>query len=182
MISSLSAFILKLLGWKLQGNYPYSIKQFILAVAPHTSNWDFPLGLLARSALKAKIMFAAKDSLFKPPFGGLFRWLGGYPVDRSGSANMVEAITKIFSRETELVLCIAPEGTRKKVDRLRTGFYYIAKGAGIPIVLCKFDYGRKVIEFDAPFYPTDDVKADFEYFMNFFKGVKGKRPEMSIGI
>ena len=184
MTKFLSKFILKLIGWKYDDTqYPYHLDQFIVAVVPHTSNWDFPLGLLVRAGLQEKIRFAAKDSLFKPAFlGKIFEALGGYPIDRSGSLNTVDAIIKIFEKEEKFKLCIAPEGTRKKVDRLKTGFYYIAKGANIPLVLCKFDYGKKVVTFDAPFYTTDDKEQDFQYISSYFNGIKGKIPANSFGI
>ena len=183
MLRSICSIVLKLIGWKVyMDDYPYELKKFVVAVAPHTSNWDFPLGIIARTVIQQDIKFAGKDSLFKPAIlGVIFKSLGGYPVDRSGKANMVEAIIDIFKKETEFKLLIAPEGTRKKVDRFKTGFYYIAKGAEVPIVLCKFDYAKKVISFSAPYYPTDDKEADFKFFMAYFDGIRGKKPQNSIG-
>lgn len=184
MIKSLSPLILQLFGWKYDDTkYPYHLNQFIVAVAPHTSNWDFPIGVLTRAGLGENIMFAAKDSLFKPAFlGSILKAMGGYPIDRTGGLNTVDAIIKIFEKEEHFKLCIAPEGTRKKVDRLKTGFYYIAKGANVPIVLCKFDYTKKEVFFEAPFYPTEDKEKDFEHIYAFFDGIKGKIPQNSIGI
>src|SRR5690606_23843932 len=99
--------------------------------------------------------FFAKDSLFRFPVGGLFRWLGGIPVDRSKSTNFVDAVINMYNDRDDLLTVISPEGTRSKVESLKTGFYYIAKGANIPVILCRFDYGKKEIHFAKPFYPTD---------------------------
>ncbi len=175
----LSKWILTRLGWKIEGQYPdvERVPKAVVIVIPHTSNWDFPLGLLVRSAIGADIKFVAKSSLFRPPFGWLFRWLGGYPVERSRRTNYVQSMVEVFNREPQLHVVIAPEGTRSKVDRLRTGFYYIAKGAGIPIIMCRFDWGTKTVAFREPFHPTNDVESDFQTIEAFFRGAKGKIPE-----
>ena len=180
MLSKISAFILKILGWEIVGQWP-DVKKFVLIVIPHTSNWDFPYGILIRKAMNRNIQYAAKDSLFKWPFGIFFRWSGGVPVDRSKSNNFVDAVVDIFNERDEFALCIAPEGTRKKVDKLKTGFYYIAKGAGVPIVMFRFDYGKRQFVASEPFYPTDDKEADFAVIRDYFKGVTGKIPEYGWG-
>lgn len=177
MFKGFSNWILKTLGWKIKvTTLPFPDK-YIIIVIPHTSNWDFPLGLLCRSALGEKIRFIGKHSLFRPPFGALFRWMGGYPVDRSQSHNYVESVVAIFNKEKQLGIAIAPEGTRSKVDRLKTGFYYIAKSAGIPILMGKLDYQQRTLEISAPFFPTDDQEADFAFIYNYFRGARGKIPE-----
>lgn len=176
----ISAWILKIFGWKILGQFPAACKKYVIAVAPHTSNWDFPLGLLVRSARKAKVVFIAKHTLFQFPYGFLFRWLGGYPVDRRKSNNFVESVVNIFNSKDEFAIVMAPEGTRKKVEKFKSGFYHIAKNAGIPIVLCKFDWGRKEVAFDEPFYTTDDEEKDFVKIYSYFKGVKGKNPELGM--
>lgn len=178
-MSRISAFILKLLGWKVVGGVPKDLKKLIIAVVPHTSNWDFPLGLLVRSAMNRDVKFIGKHTLFRPPYGFLFRWLGGYPVNRQASKNYVESVVEILNSKEEFALCLAPEGTRKRVDRLRTGFYHMAKQANIPIVLTRFDYGNKAVTFSEPFYTTEDQDADFDYINNYFSGVRGKNPENS---
>ncbi len=177
MWSAISAFILKIIGWRTAPETWPLPPSYVLIVIPHTSNWDFPLGLLVRSAMKLDVKYAGKESLFRPPFGALFRWLGGYPVDRSKRSNFVDAVVDTFHEDKNFSLCIAPEGTRSRVEKLKTGFYYIAKGAGVPILLCKFDYANKVVGLSAPFYPTDDANADFAFIDNYFRGVKGKNPE-----
>ena len=178
MYSAFCSFMLRMLGWKITGDYPYQIKKCIFAVIPHTSNWDFPLGLLIRGSLSQNITFFAKNSLFCFPFAGLFKWLGGVPVDRSKSTNFVDAVIQLYNESEELMTVISPEGTRSKVEKLKSGFYYIAKGAKIPIILCKFDYENREVHFEKPFHPTKDKNADFEYFRNYFKNVKGKNPEL----
>lgn len=178
MKPNLSTLIFRLFGWKIVGNLKLP-DQCVIIVVPHTSWIDFPIGLLTRSSLGIDIHFAGKDSLFKPPLGWIFRALGGYPVDRSKRSNLVDAIVDIFKQEPVFRLAIAPEGTRKRVTELKTGFYFISKGANVPIILCKFDYEHKVVDFSQPFHPTDDKEADFEYIYQYFRGVKGKKSEYS---
>lgn len=178
-MQQLSALILKWWGFRLVGHTGEFPKKCVIIVVPHTSNWDFPLGLLVRSAIGLRSQYVGKKSLFKPPFGFIFRWLGGYPVDRSKRTNLTSAVIDIFNQQDEFRLTIAPEGTRKPVKELKTGFYYIAKGAGVPIMLVKFDWGNKQISINDPFFPTDDVAADMAFIYNYYKGVKGRNPENS---
>jgi len=178
MFSKVSNFILKIFGWRIKGGYPHAEKKFILLVMPHTSNWDFPLGILVRSASKSGIKFLGKDSLFRFPYGFIFRWLGGYPVERSKSHNYVQTVVDIFNSKERFSVTIAPEGTRSKVKKLRTGFYYIALGAKIPIVFCKFDYANREVVFGNPIFPSGNKEADFEVIYKHFRGVKGKNPEL----
>lgn len=181
MFSWLSKFILWVLGWKITGHYPAEIDKVVIAVAPHTSTWDFPLGILVRSAGRFEANFVGKHTLFQGPFGFVFRWLGGIPVDRSAKHNFVSATVEAFQREKHLHLVIAPEGTRKKVDKFKTGFYHIARLSGAPICLCKFDFARKEVFFDPVlFHPTGDEQADLEYLWNYFKGVRAKNPERGV--
>ena len=178
---TLLTFIFNALGWKIEGKFPSDLKKFIIAVAPHTSNWDFPVGVLARSALRIqRAKFLGKDSLFKPPFGWLFRSLGGYPVNRSSSHDMVHQVVDIFNSHDEFILAIAPEGTRKKTQKLRTGFYFIAKGANVPIIPCGFDFARKTIVVGEPFYTTENQEADFETLLTFYRKIHAKNPELGI--
>lgn len=178
-MKKISAFILRLLGWSLRGGIPKDLNKYILAVVPHTSNWDFPLGLLVRASLARRVQFIGKHTLFRFPHGFIFRWLGGHPVDRSKSSNYVDSVVEIFNRHEKFAISLAPEGTRKKVDKLRTGFYFIAKKANVPIILVRFDYSQKLITFSDPFYTTDDISSDFDYIHNFFKGAVGKIPSNS---
>lgn len=179
MRSQLSSWILKIMGWTITGNYPNEEKKNVLIVVPHTSWVDFILGILVRSAKELDTRFLAKKSLFKPPFGAFFKWMGGHPVDRSGNQNMVEAVIEIFDKKEEFDIAIAPEGTRKKVKHLKTGFYWISKGAGAAIVPVKFDFEHKNVHFGDPFYPGDDPEKDLEKIESYFRGVKGKIHERS---
>jgi 1-acyl-sn-glycerol-3-phosphate acyltransferase len=176
-----SLAILRLFGWKVEGGIPPALKKYVVVAAPHTSAWDFPLGLLARASIGADIRYIGKKSLFRPPLGWFMRKLGGYPVDRGKRQNLVQSVIDIFDRHEVFAIALAPEGTRRKVDKFRTGFYYIAKGAGIPIVFVTFDYGPRTVTFDPEaFYPTDDAMSDLEFIWNYYKGVQGKNPEWGI--
>ncbi|QLG46478.1 1-acyl-sn-glycerol-3-phosphate acyltransferase [Costertonia aggregata] len=168
----------KILGWKLIGDFP-KVNKAVLIVVPHTSWVDFFLGLLVRRVWKEEINFIAKKSLFNFPFGWYFRWMGGAPIDRSKNNDTVAAIASIFNEKERFRLALSPEGTRKKVKEWKTGFYYIAKAAKVPVVMVAFDYGHRQIKISAPHFPTDDKKADFKIYIQFFKGTVGKIPEYS---
>ncbi|MCB9305102.1 MAG: 1-acyl-sn-glycerol-3-phosphate acyltransferase [Lewinellaceae bacterium] len=181
MFSWLSRLILKLFGWKITGHYPVELAKVVIAVAPHTSNWDFPIGVLVNSAGKFRANYVGKHTIFRWPFGYLFRWLGGIPVDRSKSHNFVAATVEAFQREARLHLVLAPEGTRKKVEKFKTGFYHIARTAGVPICLCTFNWTKKEVFFDPElFYPGDDEKADLEHIWNYYKDIAGANPGQGI--
>jgi 1-acyl-sn-glycerol-3-phosphate acyltransferase len=168
------------MGWKISGSMP-NLKKYVIAVAPHTSWWDFPIGVMARSALRIEhARYLGKSQLFRPPFGWFFRMLGGTPVDRSSSHDVVDQVVKIFDQHDEFVLALAPEGTRKKVERLRTGFYYIAKKAGVAIVPVGFDFARKLIVIGEPLVPSDNFEKDMEILLSFYKQIKGKIPEQGL--
>lgn len=175
----LSQIILKIWGWRIEGaDEIRDIPKKLIAVIPHTSNWDFLLGILVRHASGVMTYYLGKDSLFRFPYGFLFKFLGGYPVDRSKHNNQVDAIVALFDSHERFAVTIAPEGTRKKVDRLRTGFYFIALKAGIPIILTRFDAGRKVVTFSPPFWPTGDLEKDMTFIKRHFLGIKGINPEL----
>ena len=179
MIHLIYILIFKAMGWKKEGDIPHHLNKFIVAVAPHTSSWDFVIGILARSVLTIQsAKFIGKDSLFKPPFGWFFKLMGGYPVDRSGHHDVTDQIAQLFNQHEKFILGLAPEGTRKKVEKLRTGFYYIAKKAGVPIVPVGFDYRRKCVVVSAPFYTTDDFEGDMEKLMVFYRSISGKNPSL----
>ena len=139
MFRLLAKWVLKLIGWKVVGQFPHHLDKYLIIAIPHTSNWDFPLGILIRTSLDIDIRFIGKSSLFKPPFGFLFRWLGGIPVNRLSRNNFVDKMVEVIQREDKFITVIAPEGTRAKAKKLKSGFYYIAKGAEIPIVMIQFD-------------------------------------------
>lgn len=155
--------------------------KFVIAVAPHTSNWDFLVGVAARSILRIRnAQFLGKSQLFRPPFGWFFGMLGGHPVDRASSHDMVEQVVKIFARHDRFILAMAPEGTRKKVSKLRSGFYYIAKGASVPIVPVGFDFASKQVVIAPSFYPTQNMESDMEILLSFYRSIKGKNPELGL--
>lgn len=171
---SLAKFIYhKLMGWKLVGSFP-KIDKCVVIVAPHTSNLDFFLGLLIRNVMNEEFNFVAKGSLFKWPYGWYFRKMGGMPVDRSKSTNMVEACSSLITESSRIHLTLAPEGSRKKVEKWKTGFYYIAKAANVPIVMVGFDYGKKQIKVSDTNWPSDDIEKDFECYNTFYAGMEGK--------
>ena len=161
------------MGWKLIGGFP-DIPKCVVIVAPHTSWVDFVLGLLVRKIVGMQINFIGKKSLFKPPFGWLFRYLGGTPVDRSKNEDTVASISRIFDTREEFRLSLSPEGTRKKVKKWRSGFYYLAKAAKVPIVMVAFDFGKKEVKISDPVYTTKDQEADFKAYRQFYEGVEGK--------
>lgn len=172
----------KLLGWKVVGNVNMSrdtVKKAIIIAVPHTSWHDFYIGVLLRKVLNIKTNFIAKKELFVGPIGWYLKAIGGAPIDRQTKENKVEAIAKLFAQKEEFRMTLAPEGTRKKVDKWKTGFYYIAKEAKVPIIMFTLDFGKKENRISEPFYPTNDMEADFEFMHNFYKGVIGKKPEYS---
>jgi 1-acyl-sn-glycerol-3-phosphate acyltransferase len=173
-MNSISRFIFcKLWGWKITGEV--KVPKFVVAVIPHTSNWDFIVGLFLRSASNINhCRYVGKSSLFVFPFGYLFRALGGIPVDRTKTSNFVQAVANLFPQHEKLGICLSPEGTRSPVTQLKTGFYYIAKTANVPLILCKFDWGIKTIDYSDPFYLTDDMEADMKFIINHFQGVQGR--------
>ncbi|TXG35984.1 1-acyl-sn-glycerol-3-phosphate acyltransferase [Seonamhaeicola maritimus] len=172
----------KLLGWKVVGNITLSkekIKKAVIIAAPHTSWHDFYIGVLLRSVLGVKTNFVGKKSLFAFPFGWFFRALGGAPVNRFSNKNQVQEIVSIFNTKEEFRLGMSPEGTRKKVGKWRTGFYYIAKEAKVPIIMFTLDFENKQNKISEPFHPTGDKEADFKFIRDFYKDIKGKIPEYS---
>lgn len=182
MFRPLYRLIFRIKGWKIKGSFPSDLNKYVIAVAPHTSNWDFILGVAARSILRMnRAKYLGKKELFRAPFGWIFTALGGIPVERSRHTNMVEQVAEQFRKRDSLILALAPEGTRKKVEKLKTGFYYIAKAAEVPIILTGFDYGNKEIVIGEPFHPTEDAESDIREITRFFSNIKGKYPELGIG-
>lgn len=176
-MQALAKFIyFNVLGWKIIGSFP-NIDKCVVIVVPHTSWVDFFLGLLVRKIWNQEVNFIAKKSLFKPPFGWYVKWVGGAPIDRSKSSNTVEAIATIFNSREKFRLALSPEGTRKKVTEWKTGFYYIAKEANVPIVMVAFDYGKKQVKVSEPHTTSTNIDVDFIQYKTFYKGVVGKVPE-----
>ena len=173
MIHYLSKIIFfNILKWKFIGNFPKTPK-YIVAVVPHTSWIDFFLGLLVRNISEEDIRFVAKKELFSPLTGWFFKSLGGVPVDRSGNKGSVESIIEVFNSHKKFRIALAPEGTRKKVKKLKTGYYFIARELKIPIVPVAFDYENKKIIVNKNFYTSDNQEEDLKKLEKLFKGVGG---------
>lgn len=175
----LSLFFFYVTGWKAEGKKP-DFKKYVLIAAPHTSNWDFVYTLLVAFILKIKIRMMGKKELLSPPFGPVLKWLGVIPVDRSKSSNTVANIIQAFNDHEELVMVIPPSGTRKKVMYWKSGFYHIAKGANIPIVMGYIDYRRKAGGLGPSILPTGDIEGDMVKIRSFYSGITAKYPESSV--
>ena len=175
MLHYLTLFLLRVCGWHVEGQMP-DIPKFVVVGAPHTSNWDFVLMLALGFALQAKLHFMGKSELFRPLIGFFFRWCGGIPVDRTKSTGTVEQIVAVIQRSERFILTVAPEGTREKVRVWKSGFYHIARGAGIPIVFCFVDGVRKTVGIGPTFMPTDDMEADMKAIQSFYAGFVGIHP------
>jgi len=171
----LSRLILRLLGWQIEGKAPAAPK-YVLIAAPHTSNWDFPFTLMVCFALRMPVYWMGKASLFPPVLGGIMRWLGGIPVERSRQGNLVQSTVDAFQRSARLTVIIPPEGTRSKVTHWKTGFYYIAQGAGLPIALGFLDFKRKRAGVERLFEVTGDIEADMVKIQAFYANITGKNP------
>lgn len=172
----LAILFLTTIGWRKEGSLP-RIPKYIIILAPHTSNWDFLIGLAIAFVLELKAYWLGKDHVFRWPFRGVIRWLGGIPIDRSHSGDVVAQMVREFREGSKLVIALAPEGTRKKVMYWKTGFYRIALGADVPIVLAFLDYLRKAGGIGPVFHPTGDIEADMAYIRAFYAAVTGKYPE-----
>ncbi|MDX1463040.1 MAG: 1-acyl-sn-glycerol-3-phosphate acyltransferase [Marinirhabdus sp.] len=176
----LSAFIFKkILGWTISGDFDRSIKKSVIIVVPHTSWHDFYIGVFTRRILDVSINFVAKRELFAPPFGWYFKWMGGAALDRTPGQNKVEAIAQVFETKDEFRLALAPEGTRKKVEHWKTGFYFIALKAHVPIIPVSFDYSTKTVTINPAFYPSGNIEEDMPKLRAYYKGVVGKIPAYS---
>jgi len=176
LMRGLALSFMKAFGWRLEGRLP-DVNKMVVIAAPHTSNWDLPVLLSLAFALKAKACWLGKHTLFRWPFGFLFRWMGGIPVYRSASKNVVAQSVEMFRNSEKLILTIPPEGTRSKVSHWKTGFYYIALGAEVPIAMAFIDYRRKVSGVGPTLFPTGDIEADMEIIRNFYVNVTAKYPD-----
>ncbi len=176
MLAHLSKWLLTALGWEIHANFP-DVKKYVIIAAPHTSNWDFPLGIMAVKAVKLDVHWIGKHTIFHWPFGWFFRTLGGIPVDREHSLHLIQQIADLFENSEHLVFALAPEGTRSKTDHWKTGFYHIARTANVPIALGYLDFGKKQVGVHSTFYPGDDIEADFKVIREYYKNKHGKNPE-----
>jgi len=178
VLRGLSIGFLKLAGWSVTGELPANGRTCVLIAAPHTSNWDLPYTLMVAFALRLNIYWMGKEQIFKPPFRGLMMWLGGLPVRRGSANNLVAAsIEALQAADGPVQLVVPPEGTRSKARYWKTGFYYIALGAKVPIVMAYMDYARKESGLGPVFEPSGDIEADMMAIQAFYAPFKGKNPD-----
>ncbi len=176
MLKLLSKIILKLIGWHVDATLPEE-KKFVVIGAPHTTNWDLPIGLLSFWSISIHLTWVAKKQLFVGPLDYIFRAMGGIPVDRSVHTGFIEQIAHQFNSRDEMVFGITPEGTRSKTEYWKTGFYYIALEAGVPVCLAYVDFPSRTFGFGEMLYPSGDIKKDFEKIKLFYENKVGKKPE-----
>jgi len=173
-----SIFFLKLTGWKIEGKLPPDAEKSVLIAAPHTSNWDLPYTLMVAFSLRLTVYWMGKEQIFKPPFRGLMMWLGGLPVQREKSNNLVAASVEAIKAATgPLQLIVPPEGTRSKTRYWKTGFYHIAAGAQVPIVMAYMDYKKKISGLGPLMQPSGDIEADMLKIKAFYAPFKGKNAD-----
>ncbi|NOT10066.1 MAG: glycerol acyltransferase [Gemmatimonadales bacterium] len=165
--AALGRGFLRVLGWRVETEFP-NLAKCVVSAAPHSSNWDFFLGIAAVFALRLDIRWIGKKELFRGPLDPLMRWLGGIPVDRSAPQHFVDEMARAFAARTGLLVAIAPEGTRTPVPKWKTGFLRIARGAGVPVVPGYFDNARKRIGFGTPIHLTDDAEGDLARLRAFY--------------
>ena len=178
LFRAISLTYLKLAGWTVEGQLPEHARKSVLIAAPHTSNWDLPMTLMVAFALELHPHWMGKASIFRAPFGGLMRWLGGIPVERSQSNNLVESSARAIQNASgRLQLIVPPEGTRAKTRHWKTGFYHIARSAQVPIVMAFMDYGRKRSGLGPLFEPTGDLESDMAAIKAFYKPFTGKNAD-----
>lgn len=173
---ALARRLLAVFGWRVEGDLP-ELSRFVLIVAPHTSNWDFPVCVLAMFAVGLQLSWLGKHTLFRFPIAGLLRWLGGEPIDRAATHGTVEVAIANFRSRPQWVLGLSPEGTRRRVAEWRTGFHRIAVGAQVPIVPVRLDYDAKVLGIGGPVWPTSDVAADVARLATCFSREMARHPE-----
>ncbi len=177
----LSKLFFKSTGWTLNGNLTPENRRCVMIAAPHTSNWDFVYARAAFYLMDAPIRYTIKKEFMRFPFGGLLRSIGALPIDRSKNTKMVDAMIRIFEETPgDMCVMVTPEGTRKYQPRWRRGFYYVALGANVPIVLGYLDYSKKEAGIGPTFYPTGDVEADIEKIMAFYRTKTAKYPEQGV--
>lgn len=179
LLRGFSVAFLRITGWRIEGRLPAEASKAVLIAAPHTSNWDLPYTLMVAFVLNLQIYWMGKQELFRWPFGPVMRWLGGLPVDRSRSTNLVLAsAAAIHQAEGPLQLIVPPEGTRSKVREWKTGFYWIARTAKVPIVMAYMDFSAKRSGLGPLFHPGDDMEADMRAIRSFYAPFKGRRAEL----
>ena len=169
-------FLLWIMGWKVVGDPPDAPK-FIVTAAPHTSNWDGAIFLIATVALGLDLHWIGKHTLFTGLGGRFMKWLGGIGIDRGAAQDVVSQVAQRFHQSEQLVIVLAPEGTRERVGQWKSGFYRMAQRAGVPIVLGFMDYASKRVGFGPSLTVSGDMEADFRTMMDFYRHVTPKYPE-----
>lgn len=172
-----STLVLRLTGWKVKGRFPDNTPKAVVIAAPHSTNWDMPISLMMAFRLRLPVYWMGKKSIFKFPFGPVMRWMGGIPVERSQSTNLVDAMVERFDQNDQLLVMIAPEGTRARVEGWKSGFYYMAHGARVPVVMAYIDYANKEGGIGPLFWPTGDYEQDLSDIQAFYQTFRGKYDE-----
>lgn len=167
---------LKLMGWRIEGELP-KLDKFVVIGAHHTSNWDFVIFIAVKFVLRLNARWFGKHTIFRWPFGALMRLWGGIAIRRERQGNTVEQAVRAFAEHEQFMLILSPEGTRKKVERWKMGFYHIALGAGVPIVLGALDYQNRRVFIGPTFVPTSDEAADIKAILAFYRPFIPKKPE-----
>ncbi len=165
--------VLRVMGWRTEGEIP-DVPKLVIAVAPHTSNWDFVVGAAAMFALDLRLSFLAKHTLFRGPFAAIMRWMGGIAVDRRSPHGVVGDAVAAFARSEKRLLAIAPQGTRSHEARYKSGFLHIARGARVPVLLASLDYASRCVRFGPELETTDDVEGDLRRVEAFYANVRGR--------
>ena len=173
-------WLLEFLGWTLEGAKPQQ-ERYVLIAAHHTSNWDFPLMLAFAAAFDIRVTWMGKHSLFFPPVGWIMRMMGGMPIIRDKNKNVVASMVDLFKQSSRLVLVVPTEGTRDRTEHWKSGFYHIARGADVPVILSYLDVGKKVGGIGPAIELTGDFRADMDRIREFYAGMQGFRPE-NIGV
>lgn len=178
LLRTASRHLLRWLGWRVEGELVPRAARCVVIAAPHTSNWDFPYTLLAALALGMHIRWLGKASLFPAPFGFVMRWLGGIPVRRDRSTNLVaSSVAALQAAPGPLQLVVAPEGTRSRATEWKTGFHHMARGAGLPIQLAYLDWGGKRCGLGPLVEPGDDIGADIARIKAFYQPFRGRNAD-----
>lgn len=176
LAEALGHAVFRLMGWRIEGQLP-PLDKFVLIGAHHTSNWDFVLFIAAKFILRLNARWFGKHSIFRWPFGALMRYWGGIPIRRHLKLNTVEQAIEAFAEHRQFILVLSPEGTRRKVERWKSGFYHIACGAGVPIVPAALDFQHRRIVIGAPFQPTGNEEADLRQLLAFYRPYVPKNPD-----
>ena len=177
MIELFTTTVFNLLGWKMQGDIPADIEKCVIIVAPHTSNFDFIFGLVAAYKIRLPVRYLIKEEWLKRfAIGPLMKSCGALGITRAQRKNMVEQMADLLNQSEQIALAFPPEGTRKLVNKWKTGFYYVALQAKVPIVMCSIDYAKKAVSIGEYFIPSGDYKKDMNTVKDFYKDITAKYP------